>query len=348
MGDIADALRRAREKESGVEDSATSPVGSAEARVSRASPDGASESSRRGELAPILRAARLETATPVARASEYSPPPLVTNVSPPIKAKPRARRVLDRAASDGPQPERIALLDPGSPAAAASRRLAQQVKRQSARRGMTSIVVTSPLGGDGKTTVSCNLAVSLARLDRSRSVVLVDLDLRRPRVAASLRVSVEVGVEQLLLQEVTLDEALIETDEPGLSILAPRGATSTPEHLLASEHLRRLLDSLTRRFSMVIIDTPPVLAVADALNVLDVADGCLMVVRAGKSPTSSVEQATEHLPAEKMLGCCLNFARGSKHSEGYYGYGPNFESIPGGVDASSAAEPRGVDGTGDR
>jgi capsular exopolysaccharide synthesis family protein len=347
MGDIADALRRAREKESGVEDSAPAPVGSAEARASRATPDGASEASRRGELAPILRAARLETATPVARASEYSPP-LATNASPPIKSRPRARRVLDRASTDGPQAERIALLDPGSPAAAASRRLAQQVKRQSARRGMTSIVVTSPLGGDGKTTVSCNLAVSLARLDRSRSVVLVDLDLRRPRVAASLHVSVEVGVDQLLLQEVTLDDALIETDEPGLSILAPRGATSTPEHLLASEHLRRLLDSLTRRFSMVIIDTPPILAVADALNVLDVADGCLMVVRAGKSPTSSVAQATEHLPAEKMLGCCLNFARGRQHSEGYYGYGPNFESIPGGGDASSAAEPRVVDGTGDR
>jgi capsular exopolysaccharide synthesis family protein len=295
-----------------------------------------------------LRAARLETVAQVARPAESAPSNDSWSASTPVPPAPTApaarpkratlRQTLRDVASRI-RPERIALLDPTAPAAAASRRLAQQVKRQAGRRRMSSIVVTSPLGGDGKTTVSCNLAVSLARLDRSRTVVLVDLDLRRPRVAESLGLSVDVGVDELLAQKATLDEALMETDEPGLSVLASKWSSSSPEPLLASENLRRLLDALTRRFWMVVVDTPPVLAVADALSVLDIADGCLLVVRAGKSPTSSVEQAKEHLPADKMLGCCLNFARSARHNEGYYGYGPRLEGAEGAPGAARPGEP---------
>ncbi len=324
MGDIADALRRA--KDQGPERPERSSHSGSKSDVpaeGRAAEPAPADNRKRGELAPMLRSARMETVAQVARPAEESAPE-----APVVRTHPAVRRQLIHAPSDRLRAERISLLDPSAPAAAASRRLAQQVKRQAGRRKMSSIVITSPLGGDGKTTVSCNLAVSLARLDRSRTVVLVDLDLRRPRIADCMGLTIEVGVDQLLAQKATLDEALIETDEPGLSVLAPSRSTAMPEPLLASDNLRRLIDALTRRFWMIVIDTPPILAVADALSVLDVADGCLLVVRAGKSPTSSVEQAKEHLPADKMLGCCLNFARGARHNEGYYGYGPETAGIP--------------------
>lgn len=343
MGDIADALRRAKDQEPERPEPIPHPRPTSDFPVEPRTPDPApGDGRKRGELAPILRTARLETVAQVARPAEA--PAAAPEATPERPRKPvRRQRIHDP--SDRLRAERVSLLDPSAPATAASRRLAQQVKRQAGRRKMSSIVITSPLGGDGKTTVSCNLAVSLARLDRSRTVVLVDLDLRRPRIADCLGLSIEVGVDELLAQNATLDEALIETDEPGLSVLAPKWSSSAPEHLLASDNLRRLIDALTRRFWMIVIDTPPVLAVADALSVLDVADGCLLVVRAGKSPTSSVEQAKEHLPVDKMLGCCLNFARSAKHNEGYYGYGPkasgNLESADVPVAGSGRADVEG-------
>jgi capsular exopolysaccharide synthesis family protein len=216
--------------------------------------------------------------------------------------------------------ERISLLDPMAPATASARQLAQQVKRQARHRGMRSIVVTSALSGDGKTTTSCNLAIALTSLDRSRSVVLVELDLRRPSLAECLSLQVRHGVDEVLAKEVSLDEALLRTDVPGLSVLAVRSGTSNPESLLASKSLTDLIRSLDKRFPMIIIDTPPVLSVPDAASVIDVADGCLLVVRAGRSTTASVRSAIEHLPAEKMLGCCLNFARKSKAVASYEYY----------------------------
>jgi len=221
---------------------------------------------------------------------------------------------------DRSRAERISLLDPSAPAAVSARHLAQQVKRQVALRGVRSVVVTSALSGDGKTTTACNLAIALTRLDRSRSVVLVDLDLRRPSLAERLGVSPEIGVEEILEKHASVDDALVRTDVPGLSVLVVRQHAHDPEHLLASENLSGLIRTLEERFSIIIIDTPPVLSVADAASVLDVADGCLLVVRSGRSPVGSVRRAIEHLPAEKLIGSCVNFARGGDQEEHYDAY----------------------------
>jgi capsular exopolysaccharide synthesis family protein len=236
--------------------------------------------------------------------------------------KARSSNAFDITRSDeGSRVERISLLDPNSPAAVSARQLAQQVKRRATLRGVRSIVVTSPLSGDGKTTTSCNLAIALTRLDRSRSVILVEFDLRRPSLRRCLGIETTHGIDDVLDGKSTLDEAVIETNVPGLSVLPVREGRATPEHLLASENLSKLIRSLEERYSIVIIDTPPVLAAADALSVIDVADACLLVVRAGSCPTASVRSAIEHLPADKMLGCCLNFARRSQPAANYESYG---------------------------
>jgi capsular exopolysaccharide synthesis family protein len=263
-----------------------------------------------------------DSTTPLAP-SPPSPPPKREVIDPESQppSQPSAIEVHDISRENGKfRAERITLLDPMTPAAVGARRLAQQVKRQARLRGMRSIVVTSSLSGDGKTTVSCNLAISLTSLDRSRSVVLVDLDLRRPSVAESLSLRVRHGVDEVLAKEVSVNEALLRTNVPGLSVLAVGSGTSNPESLLASKSLTSLIRSLEKRFSMVILDTPPILSVADATSVVDVADGCLLVVRSGHSPTASVRSAIEHLPAEKMLGCCLNFARDSQPVANYEYY----------------------------
>ncbi len=304
MGEISEALRRVKDDATSAPHRSQPPRDQPDPVADSDSGQGHDEGNSALPLAP--------SPVPTREVSESETQPL---------SRSRAIEVHPISRENGvSRAERISLLDPMAPAAASVRQLAQQVKRQAGQRGMRSIVVTSPLSGDGKTTTSCNLAIALSSLDRSRSVVLVELDLRRPRVAGNLGFRVQHGIDDVLARKVSLEEALLRTDVLGLGVLAVRRGTSNPEHLLASEILTDLIRALERRFSMIIIDTPPILSVADALSVIDVADGCLLVVRAGRCPTASVRSAIEHLPAEKMLGCCLNFARRSQPSANYESY----------------------------
>ena len=306
MGEISEALRRA------MDHAAPTPI-SKQSLPDHPDPDSDPDSDSGQEHAEDDSAMPIAASpAPTREASESEVQPLGQSDSQEVH-----HISLENGVS---RAERISLLDPTAPAAVSVRQLAQQVKRQAGQRGMRSIVVTSPLSGDGKTTTSCNLAIALSSLDRSRSVVLVELDLRRPRVAGNLGLRVQHGIDDVLARKVSLEEALLPTDVPGLCVLAVRRGTSNPEHLLASANLTNLIRALERQFSMIVIDTPPILSVADALSVIDVADGCLLVVRAGYCPTASVRSAIEHLPAEKMLGCCLNFARRSQPSANYESY----------------------------
>lgn len=230
-------------------------------------------------------------------------------------------RPVAREAGDA-RAERISLLDAATTGAACARRIAQKLKRRAAPRDIRSIVVTSSLRGEGKTTTACNIAIALTRLDRSESVVLVDLDLRRPSVAKSLGLQPVHTINEVLARRASLEDALLVTDVPGLSVLATDRGTSTPEPLLASQNLRGLIEQLERRFSRVIIDTPPALVVADASSAIDAADAYVFVAKAGSTPTRSIKGALEHLPREKVLGCVLNHARDARATptEYYYEY----------------------------
>ncbi len=309
MGEISDALRRAK-------------------RQASPSPILPSQAPGRDEPLPEPRS------DPRSSISPSPPNPPIEAVSSPRNATRAQSEFETRPAipaessepfditreGKGSRVERISLLDPNSPAAMSARQLAQQMKRQAMLRHMRSIVITSPLSGDGKTTISCNLAIASTGLDRSRSIALVELDLRRPRMAQCLGLELHCGVDDVLDGTASLAEAVLKTNVPGLSIVAVREGRLAPEYLLASENLSKLIRSLEEKFSMVIIDTPPVLSVADTLSVIDVADGCLLVVRAGSCPTASVRSAIEHLPMEKMLGCCLNFARSFQAASSYENY----------------------------
>jgi len=303
MGEISEALRRAQSLERPLP---ISPSPDRDRDESAAAEPGEGAAAHKAAMSLPQRVPRV----PVESADQPS-----------TVSKPVVRANIART-DEGSKAERISVVEPNSPAASSARQLAQQVKRRAALRGMRSIVVTSPLSGDGKTTTSCNLAIASTGLDRSRSVALVELDLRRPSLARCLGLEVKQGIEDVLEGNALLDEAVLETNVPGLSILAAREGRLAPEHLLASENLRTLIQSLEERFSLVIIDTPPVLLVSDALSVIDVADGCLLVARAGRSATASVRSAIEHLPADKMLGCSLNFSRYSRPAGNYDAY-PN-------------------------
>lgn len=313
MGEISEALRRAARSSEPEDREAAAASGSPQRTPAHTDPAADEPTDSEIRLA-LLRSTAASRSGRLPDSTKIAPQPG------------EARRQREKQSiSRNSAPERISVLDPMAPAAVSARHLAQHLKRRADRAGIRSIVLTSPLSGDGKTTTACNLSVALSQLDQSRSVALLDLDMRRPRVAKSLGLRVTHGAEDVLAGRVGLHEAVIETDVSGLFVIGVRRSVEKPEPLLSSSRLGNLIQDLQARFGTVVIDTPPILAVSDASGIIDVADACLLVVRAGRSPSPSVRRAAEQLPPEKALGCCLNFARGSERSSGYeyYGYRPH-------------------------
>ena len=184
------------------------------------------------------------------------------------------------------------------------------------------IVVTSPRAGDGKSTVSVNLAAAIAA--GGRDVVLVDADLRRPTVAASLGLVEGVGLTDVLSGRVRREDALQESGvSPQLRVLASGQVPPNPSELLGSRAMRRLLDELAGE-AMVILDAPPLLPVTDAAVLTAHAAGALIVIRAGQTVDHELETALEHVAAVsgRVLGVVLNKASakdsGARHYSAYY------------------------------
>ena len=306
MGEIADALRRADRP----------------------------EPTRKNSPREILVAEKLadKTDNKVDKANLDATPTedrSIQRPAPPESTPARPRQILNRDDLDDPRPARIAITDPYGNATQQFRRLAFRTREVADTRQTRSIVVTSAQVGDGKTTTICNLAVQLARLDQSRRVILVDLDLRRPSVAAALGLEFDISVDAVLRGEQRLDDAILETDVEGLSILALNAPTADPESLLAHPNLHSMIRELESRFDIVLIDTPPVLAVTDAQIILRHASAGIFVARAGSTTVKSIRRALDLLPTRKFLGSFLNSspkALGMMSSYGYYGETPTKET----------------------
>lgn len=141
-----------------------------------------------------------------------------------------------------------------------------------------TVMITSPLAEAGKTTTSVNVSAALA--EAGHSVVLVELDLRRPKVAEYLGVDAGVGLTSILQGDVELSEAIISRDE-GFAVLPAGSVPPNPTEILASEKLGQLFDELSAKYDFVLIDTAPALLAADAVTVAKQADGTVLVLCSG-------------------------------------------------------------------
>lgn len=181
------------------------------------------------------------------------------------------------------------------------------------------IVVTSPLSGDGKSTVSANLAVAMA--EAGNSVILLDGDLRRSVVAESFGLAEGAGLTDLLTGRATLnDVSQHPTHTPQLVVVGAGSIPPNPSELLGSNAMRQLLQSL-KRDHFVIIDAPPLLPVTDGVVLTANADGALIVISAGKTLDTQLDAALGHLEQVNghVLGVIFNKVEGS--GSGGYGYG---------------------------
>jgi succinoglycan biosynthesis transport protein ExoP len=183
-----------------------------------------------------------------------------------------------------------------------------------------SIVVTSPLPGDGKSTSACNIALTLA-LTGSR-VVLVEADLRKPRICEYLGLDSAAGLTNVLAGQHRLSDVLVTWRRQTLTVLPAGPVPPNPSELLGSQHMSNLLATLSEQFEFVVVDSPPLLPVTDAAVLATLTDGALLIARYGKSSRDDVERAAHALETvnAKLLGTVLNCV--PVRARGYsYGYG---------------------------
>jgi capsular exopolysaccharide synthesis family protein len=171
------------------------------------------------------------------------------------------------------------------------------------------IAVTSALQGEGKTTLSCNLAITLA--EAGWRVLLVDADLRRPRVAEYLGFEAVLGLTDVLLGDVQVGDVVQRWGDRSLLVLPSGSAPPNPSELLGSKAMADLLLVLRESADIVIIDTAPLLAVTDGVVVAVQADGALLVTQQGRTSRSQVAAAARslHSVSVRLLGCVLNMAK---------------------------------------
>lgn len=203
-----------------------------------------------------------------------------------------------------------------SPAASQMRRVIRSVKM--AVDGVRSILITSPARGDGKSLITALLAVTLARDNPERHVLIIDCDLRKPAQHLLFDMSRRPGMCELLVEMTDMDEACRETEMGNLWLLPSGGQTKSPEQLLSSPRVSDLVRACRTYFDFIVCDSSPVLPANDALLVGAHLDGAALVVRAYKTQRGEAKKAVDLLRSSgiKIFGLIAN----DVEVRGYYGY----------------------------
>jgi len=186
------------------------------------------------------------------------------------------------------------------------------------------IVITSTFAKEGKTTTSINLATVLAQM--GKPVLLVDADLRRPRLQKVFKGKMNLGLVNYLAANIPLEDVIQETSVPNLSVVLSGPNPPNPSELLASDRMKALIHEVRTKFAYVIFDSPPVLAVTDAIVLAASADGVVLCVHGGQTPRDLVMRSAERLRQSNIpvLGAILNNLDlqqyGYTYKKSYYDY----------------------------
>ncbi len=223
--------------------------------------------------------------------------------------------------SDSTKNPLVTSTDPRAPRAEAYRQLRTNVQFAEIDSELRSFVVTSALPGEGKSTVSANLAIALAQA--GQKVILVEADLRRPSLGEYMGFERAVGLTNVLIGQIALLDALqaFGADER-LAILPGGPIPPNPSEILGSQAMNDLIRQLEDLADVVIFDTPPLLPVTDAAVLAAQTRGALLVIRAGKTTREQVRRALRALDAvgATAIGATLNFVKARDLSGYQYGY----------------------------
>lgn len=183
---------------------------------------------------------------------------------------------------------------------------------------LRTLLVTSPVPQDGKTTVSLNLATTLSE-HGAKKVLLVDADLHRRSVGEHLGLDAHIGLTECLLDGLDPRSAIQRVEPLGWYYLAAgKRELSNPTDLLRAPEISQLLRRLSSDFDWVLIDSPPVLPLTDALILAQAVDGVLLVARAGQTPSKAIEDTIGLVGQKRILGMVLNGVEETDHPYSKY------------------------------
>ena len=199
----------------------------------------------------------------------------------------------------------VAGLSPNSLAAEQYRQLRTRLAHAENAHALRSVLITSPQKGEGKSITAANLALTMAQ-ELQRHVVIVEADLRKPSLQQLFGLTPGPGLAEVLSGAADLKDVMKFLPDHNLTVIAAGTAPANPAELLGSTAMRRLLDQLRTRFDRVILDTPPVLPLADVAVLAPMVDGALLVVRAGVTPKPAIENALRGFDSSRLIGIVLN------------------------------------------
>jgi polysaccharide biosynthesis transport protein len=211
------------------------------------------------------------------------------------------------------------LAHPDSVAAEAFRSLRTSIMLSRAGGGAKTILITSCVPGEGKTTLTSNLAAAFAQ--HNKKVIIVEADMRRPRMVHVMEVPSEVGLSNVLTATATCEEAIVHGVQlPTLDILPAGPQPPNPSELLGSAAFEELLEKLRGQYDLVLLDSPPALLVADPVSIANLADAVVWVSRAGVVTRPYLGRVAGMITRNEMpvIGFVLN---GVTNDESGYGYG---------------------------
>ncbi|HYW73821.1 MAG TPA: polysaccharide biosynthesis tyrosine autokinase [Pyrinomonadaceae bacterium] len=239
-----------------------------------------------------------------------------------------SRRLLSSAAAlqkknvqNGHNPELLLNVNGRSALAEAYRQLRTSVLLSTAGRAPKTLLITSSLPGEGKTTTAVNTAISLAQT--SASVVIIDGDMRRPRLRSIFDMRESDGLSSILSSDMTVEDMLrcvVRDETSGLFVLPSGPVPPNPAELLGSDQMRKLISVLSQNFTHIVIDSPPVNSFTDGVLIGSMVDGVLLVVHGGKSSRDVVRRSRQLLldVGAKLVGVVLNNVSVRSHDYYYY------------------------------
>src|SRR2546430_613045 len=232
-----------------------------------------------------------------------------------------ATAVQKRNGNPGGNPELLLNVNGRSALAESYRRLRTPVLLFTARLAPKTLLITSSLPGEGKTTTAVNTAITLAQT--GASVVIIDADMRRPRLRSIFDLPEREGLSSILSSETKPEDMLhaIHRDEAtGLNVLASGPIPPNPAELLGSEQMRKLIAVLSGAFTHIVIDSPPVSSFTDGVLIASMVDGVLLVVHGGESSRGGVRRSRQLLTdvGAKIFGVVLNNVSARSHDYYYY------------------------------
>jgi capsular exopolysaccharide synthesis family protein len=219
--------------------------------------------------------------------------------------------------SVSPESRLVSATEGDTPAAEAFRLLGVRLRDLGRRRPLKRILITSTIPQEGKTTVAANLALTLAR-STSQKILLLEGDVRRPALSAMLGLKGNPGICEWLRGEEKLANCVYEMGDAGIWVMPAGNSPQNPLEVLQSAKLGALMAQLAEWFDTVVIDSPPVLPLADTSVWMRLADGIVLVARQGITEKKQLQKGIAAVDPQKLIGALLNCAQSSVHSHYYY------------------------------